>query len=313
MVVDIAGMAAEPWLIESTPRLRTADWEAERSAEERVEAKGARDSLTQGGDESFKVTPEKRCWIQAGWARGKSCLVLDPIHILTSIMSTTRAAGPTNRSLAPTNLPAEEMIPDTSNPAHDPRYWCLPPVREKESAGDGSGRFKMYLVTQGRSVGVWRSWTIVKALVDCYPSGAQRGHNSMRGCIEEWQMHCPFGVHPHPIDPNVLIARGLGTRSPSLTLPSASTAPPISPVSSAAPLRMSSLSTESTVTESWAAVPENVRYFAIWQQGVVYGDRQEAKTAFLKAQARGGKHQVLSTSWYDEAQAFSEGIHWIAD
>jgi hypothetical protein len=60
-------------------------------------------------------------------------------------------------TLPPTNMTAEEMIPDTVNPAHDPKFWCLPPVRDQPSEYH-KNRFPMYLVTQGRAVGVWHNW-----------------------------------------------------------------------------------------------------------------------------------------------------------
>jgi hypothetical protein len=59
--------------------------------------------------------------------------------------------------LIPTNMSAAEMIPDNENPAHDPRYWCLPPVRDERNAKPQGG-YPMYLVTQGRSVEVWHNW-----------------------------------------------------------------------------------------------------------------------------------------------------------
>lgn len=61
-------------------------------------------------------------------------------------------------SLVPTatNMTINEMIPDRTNPAHDPRFWCLPPVRD--SPNGKPGRFPMYLVSQGRKVGVWHNW-----------------------------------------------------------------------------------------------------------------------------------------------------------
>jgi hypothetical protein len=40
--------------------------------------------------------------------------------------------------------------------------------------------------------------TVVKSMVSGHPSGAQRGHHTMAGCIAEWQEHCALGVHPHP-------------------------------------------------------------------------------------------------------------------
>ncbi|KAJ7794011.1 hypothetical protein B0H14DRAFT_2622306 [Mycena olivaceomarginata] len=92
-----------------------------------------------------------------------------------------------------------EMIPDRTDPARDPRFWCLPPVHD--SPNDTSGRFPMYLVAQGRQVGVWHNWRVVKAMVSGHSSGAQRGHWAMAGCVAEWQEHCLLSMHPHPADP----------------------------------------------------------------------------------------------------------------
>ncbi|KAJ7817253.1 hypothetical protein B0H14DRAFT_3474731 [Mycena olivaceomarginata] len=65
-------------------------------------------------------------------------------------------------TLPPTNMTAEEMIPDTLNPTHDLKFWCLPPVRDQASERQ-NGRYPMYLVTQGR--------TVVKAMVSGHQSG----------------------------------------------------------------------------------------------------------------------------------------------
>jgi hypothetical protein len=59
--------------------------------------------------------------------------------------------------LTPTNMTVGEMIPDTLNPAHDPKFWCLPPVRDAPSEHRRKG-YRMYLVSQGRAVGVWYNW-----------------------------------------------------------------------------------------------------------------------------------------------------------
>jgi hypothetical protein len=58
--------------------------------------------------------------------------------------------------LLPTNMTIDEMIPDHTNPGHDPRFWCLPPVRDKPNGTPGN--YPMYLVSQGRQVGVWHNW-----------------------------------------------------------------------------------------------------------------------------------------------------------
>ncbi|KAJ6517555.1 hypothetical protein DFH09DRAFT_1332353 [Mycena vulgaris] len=218
--------------------------------------------------------------------------------------------------LPPTNMTAAEMVPDTRNPARDSRFWCLPPMRGGN--GNGDGHFPMYLVTQGRIVGVWKSWTVTKAMVDGFPAGAQRGHHSERACVEEWQLHCVLGVHPHPVDPNVGEAFGMGPvpglpPSPVATA-SPATSPPPSPTALHSPGAMTtSSSTESSVNESWDEVPQGPRFFALWKQKIVYGDRDDAQHAFTAAQARRGRQRIMSTDLYEEAQAFSEGFYWIRD
>jgi hypothetical protein len=60
--------------------------------------------------------------------------------------------------LTKTNMTAAEMVPDHANPAHDPRFWCLPPVRDRPT--NTAGRYPMYLVSQGWQVGVWHHWYV---------------------------------------------------------------------------------------------------------------------------------------------------------
>jgi hypothetical protein len=43
----------------------------------------------------------------------------------------------------------------------------------------------------------------VKAMVDGYLAGAQCGHYTFEACVDEWQLHCLHGVHPHPVDPRL--------------------------------------------------------------------------------------------------------------
>jgi hypothetical protein len=81
-------------------------------------------------------------------------------NITTFISIVNAAAMPPH--LPPTNMSVEDMVPDTANPAHDPRFWCLPPVRDKPSERDigKQGKFPLYLVTQGQLVGVWHNWWV---------------------------------------------------------------------------------------------------------------------------------------------------------
>ncbi|KAJ7165443.1 hypothetical protein C8R43DRAFT_1122165 [Mycena crocata] len=231
----------------------------------------------------------------------------------------------------PTNLTREEMVPDNVNPAHDSRYWCLPPRRDRDALPQEGGRYPMYLVTQGRMCGIWRSWLVTKSMVDGYPAGAQRGHRSVAACIDEWQLGCRLGLHPHPADP-AFATSSQSTSAPTSTSSPLATPPRSpSPVSSA-PSSPSSLARASelpTAVESSSAssstlssitvssppdpVADKVQYYAIWAGRIVYSDRLEAKRAFLATKAAGKSLQLLTSDNYDEAQAFSEGVHWVAD
>ncbi|KAJ7740186.1 hypothetical protein DFH07DRAFT_965370 [Mycena maculata] len=208
-------------------------------------------------------------------------------------------------------MKAEEMIPDTQDPARDCRYWCLPPIH----GGQTDGRYPMYLVTQGHRVGVWKSWTVTKAMVDGYPGGAQCGHRSEASfdpALEEQRPTAPSASAPllgmrgavPPAAPSPSAPAFAGRAASSAVLPQV---PGNLRRSSSAG---SSASTVSSITGNWDEVPQRARFFAIWWQRIVYGDRDEAGRAFVLAQQRRGAQRILSTAAYEEAQAFSEGIQW---
>ncbi|KAJ6451079.1 hypothetical protein C8R45DRAFT_1113801 [Mycena sanguinolenta] len=242
--------------------------------------------------------------------------------------------------LLPTNMTASEVIPDIFNPLHDQRFWCVPRLHDTPSESD-SGSYPMYLVTQGRKVGIWYNWTVVKAMITGFRNGAYRGHYSVEGCIREWQLHCVLGVHPHPVDPQLARAAlgpaSLPSSSPTKTLSSSLVMMPAGlgrvvdgplqaqlkqfcmpnirrDADEASIADSSSISTCSSVTASdWSEVPASSRYFALWRGKLVYTNRCQAKRDFLRAEGAGETPLVLSTTSYDEAQAFSEGVHWVAD
>ncbi|KAJ6538046.1 hypothetical protein B0H19DRAFT_1181600 [Mycena capillaripes] len=107
-----------------------------------------------------------------------------------------------SQGLKRTNLPVEEMVLDRQTAGHDPRYWCLPPMRDDpDEVVRVSGGYEFHLVTRGRQVGVWRNWTVAQSMVTGYPDAAHKGHHLYVSCTTEWQAHCQLGVHPHPVDP----------------------------------------------------------------------------------------------------------------
>ncbi|KAJ7754742.1 hypothetical protein B0H14DRAFT_2635368 [Mycena olivaceomarginata] len=226
--------------------------------------------------------------------------------------------------LTPTNMTMEEMVPETGNPAHNPRYWCLPPVRDEPSEDEIDGGEVSGFGTIGPR-------TLVKAMVSGYPSGAQRGHHTMQGCIAEWQQHCPLGVHPHPADPAYMARAPDAMRANSG--PSGTRARPVDPRFQAQLQELcmpnlealslrdgesgvaeseSSLSSPSSLTAmTWEGVPPVARYFVLWGGCIVYTDRRHTKAVFLEAEALGKKPRIMSTADYDKAQAFSESVHWL--
>ncbi|KAJ7238451.1 hypothetical protein C8J57DRAFT_1528761 [Mycena rebaudengoi] len=172
-----------------------------------------------------------------------------------------------------TNMAAGEVVPDTQNAGHDPRYWCLPPQRDSPNVVVGEpnkGKYSFYLVTQGRVVGTWRNWTIAEAMILGYSGAAHRGHHTYDGCVIEWQQHCALGVHPHPADPAIGAGNGTGDRP-------------------AAPPKLA-------LWKGKALDPE------------LQAEMYEARCAFLAADEWGLEPQLLSTDDFMEAQDFSERI-----
>ncbi|KAJ7096172.1 hypothetical protein C8R44DRAFT_749019 [Mycena epipterygia] len=118
--------------------------------------------------------------------------------------------------LPKTNMTAEEMVPNTQDPHHDPRFWCLPPIRDDLTAPTRSQRgAALHLVTQGRQVGIWKSWSAAQAMVTGYGGACNHGHATIAECVEEWQELCRLGVHPHPVDPALSHPAAAGLATPS--------------------------------------------------------------------------------------------------
>ncbi|KAK7050157.1 hypothetical protein R3P38DRAFT_3173223 [Favolaschia claudopus] len=221
-------------------------------------------------------------------------------------------------ALPPTNMTAAEMVPDTSNPDHDPNFWCLPPPRDTAVSGRERG-FGMYLITHGRSVGVWHNWqvvrssTLARAMITGFPGAAYRKHANLQACVEEWQQHCLLGVHPHPPCPRAPVSTTSESEMPDLGLLTLETHGTTEATAASAPATTSPSSATSLTVSEWDDVPKVAKYFALWEGHIVFSDRREARAAFFKAIRRGDKPKIWSGSDYDEAQSFAEGVHWIED
>ncbi|KAJ7902913.1 hypothetical protein B0H14DRAFT_3422375 [Mycena olivaceomarginata] len=227
-------------------------------------------------------------------------------------------------------MTSTDMIPELDNARTIPDSGAFHHVRRVERSWNG--KLPNVSCDAREECGCLAQLTVVKAMVSRYPSGAQRGHHTMQGCIAEWQQHCASVSTLTPRNPNAQQLRSDQFQAPSGIATCRGTGPPDGPfcmpnlqglalaepshqkgdTRSASP-ESTSVSSTSSISTTWEEVPETARLFALWCGRVVFSDRGEAKEAFLKAEARGGKPRVLSTANYDEAQAFSEGIYWVDD
>ena len=65
--------------------------------------------------------------------------------------------------------------------------------------------------------------------------------------------------------------------------------------------------------ERGGSVLRPVNAMGITRLFVDQSSRQQAKSAFVDEEAAGAKPSILSTGDFDEAQAFAEGVYWLAD
>ncbi|KAJ7234291.1 hypothetical protein C8J57DRAFT_1531831 [Mycena rebaudengoi] len=216
-----------------------------------------------------------------------------------------------------TNMTVSEMVPDTQNAAHDPRYWCLPPQRDSPNAVVGEpnkGKFTLYLVTQGQVVGTWRNWTVAKAMITGFSGASHRGHRSYEACVVEWQQHCALGVHPHPADPALVGADGTGS-GPEDKLAAAKVpswkGKAVDPALQAEMKKycMPNLPKAGpSRDDADDQGPHPARYSAIWGGRIVFCSRYEARCAFVAAEERGLEPQLLSSDNFTESQDFAEAL-----
>ncbi|KAJ7176399.1 hypothetical protein C8R43DRAFT_943184 [Mycena crocata] len=103
--------------------------------------------------------------------------------------------------LVPTNLSVEEVVMDARG-TRDSRYYCLPPFYgDLGVSKPKGGNYQFYLVFQGHKVGVFDNWGEAKTSIAGYPDAGYRGFDTLEAAINAWQKMCPWGVHPHPVDP----------------------------------------------------------------------------------------------------------------
>ncbi|KAJ7113916.1 hypothetical protein C8R44DRAFT_881482 [Mycena epipterygia] len=216
------------------------------------------------------------------------------------------------------NLPAEEMVPDTENEEHDPRYWCLPPVREDLSAPQSGGGQALHLVTNGHQVGIFQNWTVAHAMVSGHPAGAHHGHKNVAGCVKEWQEHCVLGVHPHAPDPSLSRIPSVSVAPRKTGSSSLGAGRPVEPKLQAEMKKICLPNVErptpgaSRVHAPSPPIKQEERpapqtFYAIWNGRTVFTKQSEAKAAFLKAARAGREPTLRTTGSYDEAHAYSMG------
>ncbi|KAJ7711354.1 hypothetical protein B0H16DRAFT_1817009 [Mycena metata] len=167
--------------------------------------------------------------------------------------------------------------------------------------------------------------TVVKKMVEGYPSNGYRGHRTLVGCINEWQLHCALGAHPHPVDPKLSPSptptqtpNGKNGRQvhPQLQADLKRHCMPILPSGSTysdSASTLSTVSTSSTSTTTWTEVPTDAAYFALWRGRLVYEDWESVMVAFVSAEAQGLKPSVFFGADYQEAKSFAHGTYWIED
>ncbi|KAJ7109542.1 hypothetical protein C8R43DRAFT_962546 [Mycena crocata] len=180
-------------------------------------------------------------------------------------------------------LPEDDVLPDNRTAGHNPRFWCLPPMRNDVNLEVPRAQYRFYLVTRGRMVGVWRRWSVAQLMTTGFPDAGYKGHNSYKTCIAEWQEQCRMGVHPHPVDPDVINAQGkrcevVGETSSLVVAAKPSTATSRRSGGRGTAPRCS-LSTPpsnvSAVVGRDAPKERAPRYFAIWGGEIVYSTSRD--------------------------------------
>ncbi|KAJ7264467.1 hypothetical protein B0H12DRAFT_1068720 [Mycena haematopus] len=200
--------------------------------------------------------------------------------------------------LRKTNMTAAEMVPDRQTAGHDPRYWCLPPMREDPDAVVPiSGGHEFHLVCQGREMGDCREGNGHRLS----RRGAQRSFHvcslyaGMAGALPIGGSSAPRGSGPHERD----VERGeRAGRDGEHRLASGAQA----------------LLFHAKLTAHLRNV-DGAPWFSPWPQallrhmgaGIVYSTKYAARLAFEDAVEEGRDPELLSSDEFEVALAYAEG------
>ncbi|KAJ7129687.1 hypothetical protein C8R44DRAFT_872921 [Mycena epipterygia] len=213
------------------------------------------------------------------------------------------------KPLTKTNMTTEEMVPDTQNPLHDLRFWCLLPIQEDLTSASLSRSQRgavLHLVTQGRQVGSAGHGDWIPQCVQSRP-----WHNAqMCGGVAA---ALPPQRAPTPCGPCAAsLTCGWSGDTPIFTLENG--------VPSAGCCSSSALQVIFDIIDIYGLDPfaldvvgrppcSTLQVLRVAQRA--RGVQRPAKAAFMAVMAAGGMPECMSTDVYDEAQAYAEGVIFI--
>ncbi|KAJ7088019.1 hypothetical protein B0H15DRAFT_949833 [Mycena belliarum] len=220
-----------------------------------------------------------------------------------------------------TNLEEEQMVRDVGG-AHDPRYYCLPPLHFDPAHPAKRPRkgAAFHLVSQGRIVGLFDSWLAAQASVSGFEGSAHQGFDSIEEATEAWQDLCHLGVHPHETNPKVrheaVPPRGgeadEGAAPSSVSVPGARSSRPAAKPSPSKPSPSKSLPSALSAPVQRQSRPVSVAEdegatmnFAIRGSGIVSSDPEESRARYQELQQRGEAPEILLTRSFAQAVFFA--------
>ncbi|KAJ7799344.1 hypothetical protein B0H14DRAFT_2617077 [Mycena olivaceomarginata] len=245
------------------------------------------------------TSTEQSAWKRAAsrwWCWGCSFAAVGQAAIIKTAM-----AGPTGAwwhnepQMAKTNLPVEEMLPDRDTRGHDPRYWCLPPMREDPDAVVPiTGGYKFHLVTRGRQVGVWKTGRLPSPWCRAIRTPPTKAITRMSLAWGNGRRTANW-VFTHTPSSRRTPRRGNSGRARERVGSRGALPPP--PASHRT----------SGAVSGGRSRPASVHHYAIWGAGVVYSTKYTAKLAFQDAVEEGREPELLSTDEFEVALAYAEG------